>query len=61
MSSLREESLKKLREDNVYKNLVELRKSLKPGEIVEGYFETLNYTSEKQRKSPISGESVFGK
>lgn len=49
-----------LKEDNLQKNVLGLTNSLSKGEIVKGYFETLNYSAENRRKSPISGPNNFG-
>lgn len=49
-----------LKEDNLQKNVLDLTNSLSTGEIVEGYFGTLNYSAENRRKSPITGPDNFG-
>lgn len=49
-----------IKEENLQKNLLDIRKSLNGDEIIEGYFETLNYSAEKRRKSPITGPNNFG-
>ena len=48
-----------IKDDNIQKNLLELENSLSDGEIIKGYFESLNYSAEKERKSPISGPNTF--
>ncbi|MGL5380193.1 hypothetical protein [Clostridium sp.] len=49
-----------LLEKNIKNNIKEVEALFTSDEVMVGYFETLNYSAEERRKSPISGPNVFG-
>lgn len=60
MTNLKEDTLLELKDYNFQRNLLELKNTLDNEEIFEDYFESVNYSAEIERKSPISGGNSFG-